>query len=123
MKKNASNAIPEGLSFIGLLVLVIVLISLAGCNQPIAEDQATEPVPDELGELGEPGEPIVIVEDARSDGENGNWMAQYIVGGVWADTWFTNQYERPFSAYEMVYQAASGYSGSAHPPRRGLDGF
>ena len=48
---------------------MIVLISLAGCNQPIAEDQATEPVPDELGELGEPGEPIVIVEDARSDGE------------------------------------------------------
>jgi len=108
MKQNASNSIPEGLSYIGLLVLVIVLISLAGCNQPIAEDQATEPVPDELGELGEPGEPgepIVIVEDARSDGENGNWMAQYIVGGVWADTWFTNQYERPFSAYEMVYQA------------------
>ncbi len=67
-----------------------------------AEVDAEETV--ETGELEEPGDISVIVEDQRSDGENGSWTTRHIVGGVWADTWFVNQYERPFSAYEMIYQ-------------------
>jgi len=104
MKRSSSNYFRKNIIYAGFTGALIGLISLSGCNQPTAGDQATEPVPGELGELGEPGEAIVIVEDTRSDEENGNWMAQYIIGGVWADTWFVNQYERPFSAYDMVYQ-------------------
>jgi len=104
MKKSSSNSVRKNSTYVGFLGVLIGLISLTGCNQPTTKGLATEPVPGELGELGEPGEAIVIVEDTRSDEENGNWMAQYIVGGAWADTWFVNQYERPFSAVEMVYQ-------------------
>jgi len=98
------------LTYFKLFALLVVLILFAGCNKPRTENQVMELFPEESGELGEPGEleepgePIIIVEDTRSDGENSNWMAQYIVGGIWADTWFANQYERPFTAYEMVYQ-------------------
>lgn len=88
----------ENLILIGLMGLLIVLIFLSGCRLPAGVDPEVDLVP------GEPGDPVVIVEDARSDGEYGNWMAQYIIGGAWADTWFVNQYERPFSADEMVYQ-------------------
>jgi len=104
MKRKTTTSRCEGLVYIVIIGLLFALISMAGCNKPTPEGQATEPVPEELGELGEPGQAIVIIEDARSDGENGNWMAQSIVGGTWADTWFANQYERPFSAVEMEYQ-------------------
>lgn len=98
MKRKASNSIREDLTYIGLFGLLVILITLAGCSTPAEDDQEMDLFPQE------PGDPIVIVEDTRSDEENGNWMAQYIVGGAWADIWFVNQYERPFSAYEMEYQ-------------------
>ena len=98
MKRKNSNSTWKDWFSIGLFSLLIVLISLTGCSQPAGDIRVNDLFP------GEPGEPVVIVEDARSDGEHGNWMAQYISGGTWADTWFVNQYERPFSAYEMVYQ-------------------
>jgi len=98
MKINSSNSVRQKIIYVGFLSVLIVLISLAGCNQPTAKGQETESVPGELGE------PVVIVEDIRSDNENSSWMTQYIIGGIWADTWFVNHYERPFSAYDMVYQ-------------------
>ena len=107
MKKNASNSIPEGLIYIGLLGLVIVLISLAGCNQPVAEDQATELFPEESGKIRRESEnqasPLSLLRIHVRMGRmtiGGPNISSVEPGGYC----FANQYERPFSAYEMVYQ-------------------
>lgn len=98
MRRKASNYVRDDLIYIGFLGLVMVLVSLAGCGLPSGEDPELDRIP------GEPGEPIVIVEDTRSDGDQSIWMTQYVIGGGWADAWFTNQYERPFTAFDMTYQ-------------------
>jgi hypothetical protein len=74
-----------------IMLLAVLGLMLTGCS-------AIDGLPPE------PDPPFVVIEDMRSDGEFGKWRDEFISGGTWADLWFVNQYERPFTAGEMGYQ-------------------
>ncbi len=82
-----------------LLVASSVLLSLSACAQASGQIES-----ESLIFPPEPDEMLIRVQDTRSDGENGNWASQFITGGIWADAWLTNQYERPFVSGLMTYQ-------------------
>ena len=82
-----------------LLMVLTVLLCLSACDRSSSQIES-----DSLGFPPEPGEMLIRVQDSRSDGENGNWTSQFITGGVWADAWLTNQYERPYVSELMTYQ-------------------
>lgn len=98
MKTSDPNFSRKKFQILACLFLTWLVIWMAGCNLTSTEEAG------KAGTPPEPGSAAVIVEDARSDGEYSNWMAQYISGGTWVDTWFVNQYERPFTAGAMEYQ-------------------
>lgn len=87
------------------LAFLVLIVFLTACNSRSQSlpDYEKDTLPDNLIPP-EPGPAFVIVEDARSDGDHAEWMSLFISGGVWADTWFVNQYERPFTPGEMIYQ-------------------